>query len=85
MAGFIWSIHEAKNRFSAVIEAARRKPQMVTKHGRPTAVVVSAEEYERLKQLEKLEALPFNEHLLAMPVGDEVPERLLGDLREPGF
>ena len=28
-----WSVQDAKNRFSEVVEAARRKPQTVTKHG----------------------------------------------------
>ena len=33
-----WSVQDAKNRFSEVVEAARRKPQTVTKHGKPAVV-----------------------------------------------
>jgi antitoxin Phd len=62
-----WSIQDAKNRFSEVVEAARRKPQAVTKHGKPTVVVVAADEYERLRQLERAQAPSFPELLLAMP------------------
>jgi len=36
-----------------VVDAARQKPQTVTKHGKRTVVVVAAEEYDRLKKLER--------------------------------
>ena len=49
MAHPTWSVQDAKNRFSEVVEAARRKPQTVTKHGKPAVVVVAADEYERLR------------------------------------
>jgi prevent-host-death family protein len=39
-----WSVQDAKNRFSEVVEAAHRTPQMVTKHGKPAVVVVDAKE-----------------------------------------
>ena len=79
-----WSIQDAKDRFSAVVEAARRKPQTVTKHGKPAVVVVAAEEYERLRQLERLKAPSFVDHLLAMPTDDGEFERLTVRPREPG-
>ncbi len=77
-----WSVQDAKNRFSEVIEAARRKPQTVTKHGKPAVVVVAAEEYKRLQRLEALKAPSFANHLLAMPTDDGKFERLKGSLRE---
>lgn len=80
-----WSVQDAKNRFSAVIEAARREPQTVTRHGKATAVVLSADEYERLRRLERLTAPSFTEHLLAMPTGGEDFDRLEGRMREAGF
>jgi antitoxin Phd len=64
-----WSVQDAKNRFSAVVEAARRRPQTVTKHGKPAVVVVDAREYERLRRLERAKAPSFAEALLAMPQG----------------
>ncbi len=48
----IWSVQDAKNRFSEVVEAARRKPQTVTKHGKPAVVIVDAGEYDRLRKLQ---------------------------------
>jgi antitoxin Phd len=71
-----WSVQDAKNRFSEVVEAARRKPQTVTKHGKPAVVVVAADEYERLRKLQHLKAPSFAEMLLAMPQGDIEFERL---------
>ena len=46
-----WQVQEAKTRFSELLERARSEgPQTITKHGKPSAVVVSVEEYERIKQ-----------------------------------
>jgi len=67
MAQRSWSVQDAKNRFSEVVEAARRAPQTVTKHGKPAVVVVDAVEYERLRRLERAQAPSFAEVLLAMP------------------
>lgn len=74
MSRSMWSIHDAKNRFSAMVEAARREPQTVTKHGKPTVVMIAAAEYERLRRLEQAEAPGFADVLLAMPQdGREFP------------
>jgi len=44
-----WKLEDAKNRFSEVVRrAAAHEPQLVTKNGRLAAVVVGAEDYERL-------------------------------------
>jgi len=74
MARRNWSVQDAKNRFSEVVEAARRVPQTVTKHGKPAVVVVAVAEYERLRRLDRVQAPSFAELLLAMPQdGDEFP------------
>ena len=70
MARRSWSVQDAKNRFSEVVDAARRRPQMVTKHGKPAVVVVDALEYERLRHLERAQAPSFADALLAMPQDD---------------
>ena len=44
-----WPLQEAKNKLSLVVQqAASQGPQLITVRGRPAAVVVSAQEYERL-------------------------------------
>ena len=83
MPNRIWSVQDAKNRFSEVVEAARRRPQTVTKHGKPAVVVLAANEYERLRHLERLTAPSFADHLLAIPTDDDDFERLEGRLRDP--
>jgi antitoxin Phd len=78
MAQRSWSVQDAKNRFSEVVEAARRMPQTVTKHGKPAVVVVNVAEYERLRQLERAKAPSFVEVILAMPQDDgEFPRRIV--------
>ena len=62
-----WSVQDAKNRFSEVVEAARRTPQTVTKHGKPAVIVVDVVEYERLRRLERASAPSFADVILAMP------------------
>jgi prevent-host-death family protein len=80
-----WSVQDAKNRFSEVVEAAREKPQTVTKHGKRAVVIVAAEEYDRLKTLEKQKAISFSEHLLKMPRDGGTFERMKVKFRDPGF
>ena len=59
MAQRSWSVQDAKNRFSEVVEAARRSPQTVTKRGQPVIVVIDIAEYERLRRLERARAPSF--------------------------
>jgi antitoxin Phd len=70
MAERSWSVQDAKNRFSEVVEAARRTPQTVTKHGKPAVVVVDVVEYDRLRRLERAKAPSFADLILAMPQDD---------------
>ncbi len=76
MAQRNWSVLDAKNRFSEVVEAARRKPQTVTKHGKPAVVVVDVAEFERLRRLERAQAPSLAEVLLAIPQDDREFPRL---------
>ena len=76
MARRSWSVQDAKNRFSEVVEAARRTPQTVTKHGKPAVVVVDVVEYDRLRRLERASPPSFADAILAMPQDDgEFPRR----------
>ena len=46
-----WQLQEAKNRFSEVVRKATEEgPQTVTKHGKDSVVVLSAEDYRKLEQ-----------------------------------
>ena len=81
-----WTLQDAKNRFSAVVEAALRgKPQLVTKRGTPAVVVLAAEEYARLQALDERAMPSFADHLLAMPTDDQPFERLEIEPRDAGL
>lgn len=72
-----WAIQDAKNKFSALVNAALAgEPQRVTRRGQPAVVVLSAEEYDRLCRLERAHAPTLGELLLAMPQDDQEFERL---------
>jgi len=43
----VWTLAAAKARLSEVLERAQEGPQMVTRNGKPAAVIVSAEEWKR--------------------------------------
>ncbi len=76
MSQIEWSLQDAKNRFSAVVDAAiKGAPQKVTRRGKPAVMVISVEEYERLHQLERAAAPTFADLLLAMPRDDSEFER----------
>jgi prevent-host-death family protein len=62
-----WRLQEAKNQFSAVVERALRQGyQVVTRHGRPTVVVISVEEFMRLKPRSQ----PLSRFLAESPLGE---------------
>ena len=72
-----WPLQDARNRFSAVVDAAvAGEPQRINRRGKPAVVVLSVEEYERLCRLEKAKAPTFAALLLAIPQDDEEFEPL---------
>jgi antitoxin Phd len=86
MDGSQWSLQDAKNSFSAVVEAAcKGEPQTVTKRGKPTVVILSVAEYEKLTHQEDKKHRSFVEHLLAMPKDDGEFERLELEPRDIEF
>jgi prevent-host-death family protein len=44
-----WPVQDAKARFSEVLREAEREPQIITRRGEETAVLMSAEQYRRLR------------------------------------
>ena len=72
-----WPLQDAKNKFSAVVDAALAGvPQRVTRRGRPAVVIVAVDEYERLCRLERANAPTLAELLLDIPQDDQEFERL---------
>ena len=51
----LWPLQDAKNRLSELIEKVTKVgAQTITRHGKPVAVVISAEAYARIQPKEKL-------------------------------
>jgi prevent-host-death family protein len=48
-----WQLQEAKNKFSSLIDKAQKiGPQIVTRHGKDVVIILSIEEYNKLKKPE---------------------------------
>ena len=72
-----WPLQDAKNKFSALVNAAMAgEPQRVTRRGQPAVVVLAAEEYDRLCRLERSHAPTLGELLLEIPQDDHEFERM---------
>ena len=71
-------LRDAKATLSAVVDQARQgEPSIITRHGRPEAVVISFEEWQRLSQVPSLGRLLMEARLDP----EDVPDRR-GSLRE---
>ena len=70
----IFSANEAKSRFGQLLDAARRDPVVIEKHGRAVAVVLSKEDYDELLSI-KLERLRA-EVQIGIDAGDAGQTRL---------
>lgn len=67
----MWTLQDAKNRFSAVVDAALAgTPQKVTRRGKPAVVVVSDAEFTELLKAARQARPSFAEHLLSFPAGE---------------
>ncbi len=63
-----WQLQTAKNNLSEVVDiAVRGEPQVITRHGKPVAVVLSIAEYRRLTAAQgKLSAFFRNSPLVGV-------------------
>lgn len=79
----VWPVYDAKARFSELLDAALEQgPQIVSRRGVETAVLVPIDEWKRLKAL----ARPSIKDVLLDPNGPhdlEIPPRGLFRLRPP--
>ncbi len=75
-------LRDAKATLSAVVDGASRgEPSVITRHGKPAAVVLGFEEWEKLTHVPS-----FGRLLMAAPLApDDLPKRRAGRLRDPGL
>jgi len=74
-----WAVQDAKARFSEFLQASLTEgPQLVTRHGKGTAVLVPVEQWLRLNALDRpgLKTLLLAEHARAdLPIPDRGRQR----------
>ncbi|NCC31163.1 MAG: type II toxin-antitoxin system Phd/YefM family antitoxin [Chloroflexia bacterium] len=67
----VWQLQEAKNKFSEVVEEAMKHgPQVVTKRGIETVIIIAYEEYQKLL----LNQQKLSEFFQTSPLTDVVDE-----------
>jgi len=75
-----WSIRDAKDRLSELVEAAQDEPQIITRRGRRAAVVLSEQEFDRLRR--RVE--PLLSFFARSGLDDVEIERIEGSVRDEG-
>jgi len=66
--GRVWQLQEAKNKFSEVVEGALKQgPQIITRRGVETAIVLSSAEYRKIS----LHKVKLSKFFRESPLADE--------------
>jgi len=75
-----WSIRNAKDHLSQLIEAAQTEPQAITGRGRRAAILLSEREFERLRR----QAEPLTSFVARAGLEDIEIERVKAAARDAG-
>lgn len=82
----MWTLQDAKNRFSAVVDAALAgQPQEVSRRGKPAVVVLSAADYAQMRSAASERRGSFVQHLLRFPALPPLEERAKVAARDVDF
>lgn len=74
------SATEAKQRLAALLDAAQREPIVIRRQKRDVAVLVSAQEYQRLRDLNAAEFQRFCDRMSAQAVQRGLDEAKLNQI-----
>jgi prevent-host-death family protein len=74
------SATEAKQRLAALLDAAQREPVLIRRHDRDVAVIMSAEEYERIRGANVEELDRLCERVSQQAVERGLTDEILADL-----
>jgi prevent-host-death family protein len=74
------SATEAKQKFAEIIDTAQREPVRIRRHNRDLAVVISAEEYERLNRSRWAEVNRLSEKVAAEAQANGLTEEILAEI-----
>lgn len=74
------SATEAKQRFAAMIDAAQREPVVIRRQNRDVAVIVSVEDYERIRGVANEELDRLCERVSKQAAERGLTDKMLADL-----
>ena len=71
---------EAKQRFAAILDAAQREPIVIQRQNRDVAVIVSAEEYEKVRAYHVAELKRLGDEMARQAAAAGLTEEILAEI-----